>query len=189
MVSLGYSGFLLHASLVSLWLLIVRVSLSLLVSPTQPLTPCQLEFAPATCNPAVNKHLFKKNGLDSYRHSVPAFFLHVFSHHLFLFRYWRYNEEMRTMDPGYPKPITVWKGVPDSPQGAFVDKANGTFCPSPHWFGNNSIVHVPGSIDFSRSLAHIVREVNQNSIDWNLPQLLHWDSVSGTLLYMQYQGK
>lgn len=32
---------------------------------------------------------------------------------------------MRTMDPGYPKPITVWKGIPDSPQGAFVDKANG----------------------------------------------------------------
>lgn len=44
-------------------------------------------------------------------------------------RYWRFNEEMRTMDPGYPKPITIWRGVPDSPQGAFVDKANGTSCP------------------------------------------------------------
>lgn len=33
------------------------------------------------------------------------------------------------MDPGYPKPITIWRGVPDSPQGAFVDKANGTSCP------------------------------------------------------------
>lgn len=40
-------------------------------------------------------------------------------------RYWRYNEDMRTMDPGYPKSITVWKGIPDSPQGAFVDKTNG----------------------------------------------------------------
>lgn len=49
---------------------------------------------------------------------------------LFL-RYWRFNEEMRTMDPGYPKPITIWRGVPDSPQGAFVDKAKGTMCPVP----------------------------------------------------------
>lgn len=40
-------------------------------------------------------------------------------------RYWRYNEDSRTMDPGYPKPISIWKGIPDSPQGAFVDKANG----------------------------------------------------------------
>ncbi|KAI2648868.1 Matrix metalloproteinase-16 [Labeo rohita] len=40
-------------------------------------------------------------------------------------RYWRYNEDLKMIDPGYPKSITVWKGVPDSPQGAFVDKANG----------------------------------------------------------------
>lgn len=48
-----------------------------------------------------------------------------FSFSVYCYRYWRYNEDMRTMDPGYPKPITVWKGIPDSPQGAFVDKANG----------------------------------------------------------------
>lgn len=32
---------------------------------------------------------------------------------------------MRSMDPGYPKPITIWKGIPESPQGAFVHKENG----------------------------------------------------------------
>ncbi|XP_036375000.1 matrix metalloproteinase-16-like isoform X1 [Megalops cyprinoides] len=63
-------------------------------------------------------------------------------------RYWRYNEEMRTMDPGYPKPITVWKGVPDSPQGAFVDKAKGFtyfYKGKEYWKFNNQKLRVePG---------------------------------------------
>ena len=37
-------------------------------------------------------------------------------------QYWRYNEEKRTADPGYPKPITVWKGIPEGPQGAFISR-------------------------------------------------------------------
>ncbi|GCB82810.1 hypothetical protein scyTo_0023601, partial [Scyliorhinus torazame] len=37
-------------------------------------------------------------------------------------KYWRYNEEKQTSDPGYPKPITIWKGIPEAPQGAFVSK-------------------------------------------------------------------
>lgn len=37
---------------------------------------------------------------------------------------------MRSMDPGYPKPITIWKGIPESPQGAFVHKENGMKTPS-----------------------------------------------------------
>lgn len=37
-------------------------------------------------------------------------------------QYWRYNEEKRTADPGYPKPISVWKGIPDAPQGAFISR-------------------------------------------------------------------
>lgn len=37
-------------------------------------------------------------------------------------QYWRYSEERRATDPGYPKPITVWKGIPQAPQGAFISK-------------------------------------------------------------------
>lgn len=37
-------------------------------------------------------------------------------------QYWRYNEEKSAADPGYPKPIGVWKGVPDAPQGAFISR-------------------------------------------------------------------
>uniref|UniRef100_A0A665W0V9 Matrix metallopeptidase 16b (membrane-inserted) n=1 Tax=Echeneis naucrates TaxID=173247 RepID=A0A665W0V9_ECHNA len=63
-------------------------------------------------------------------------------------RYWRYNEDLRTMDPGYPKPITIWKGIPDSPQGAFVDKANGFtyfYKGKEYWKFNNQLLRVePG---------------------------------------------
>lgn len=37
-------------------------------------------------------------------------------------QYWRYNEDKHTTDPGYPKPIAVWKGIPDAPQGAFISR-------------------------------------------------------------------
>lgn len=37
-------------------------------------------------------------------------------------QYWRYNEEKQTTEPGYPKPMTVWRGVPEDPQGAFTSR-------------------------------------------------------------------
>lgn len=40
------------------------------------------------------------------------------------------------MDPGYPKPITVWKGIPDAPQGAFVHREHGR---------RPGVAHAPGS--------------------------------------------
>ncbi|XP_059507592.1 matrix metalloproteinase-15 isoform X2 [Stegostoma tigrinum] len=35
-------------------------------------------------------------------------------------RYWRFSEERRAVDNGYPKPISIWKGIPPSPKGAFL---------------------------------------------------------------------
>lgn len=37
-------------------------------------------------------------------------------------RYWRFNEDRRASDPGYPKPISVWAGIPDTPKGAFLSE-------------------------------------------------------------------
>nr|XP_032813582.1 matrix metalloproteinase-16-like isoform X1 [Petromyzon marinus]XP_032813583.1 matrix metalloproteinase-16-like isoform X1 [Petromyzon marinus] len=37
-------------------------------------------------------------------------------------RYWRFNEDNHATDPGYPRSVTVWKGIPDGPKGAFMGR-------------------------------------------------------------------
>ncbi|MEQ2281711.1 hypothetical protein AMECASPLE_033216, partial [Ameca splendens] len=40
-------------------------------------------------------------------------------------RYWRYNEETRTTDRDFPKPISRWGKIPPSPRGAFLSDDGG----------------------------------------------------------------
>ncbi|XP_012677737.2 matrix metalloproteinase-15 [Clupea harengus] len=45
--------------------------------------------------------------------------------HTYFFRgdqYWRFKEETRTVDTGYPKPVSVWNGVPAFIKGAFLSE-------------------------------------------------------------------
>ncbi|KAM7421834.1 hypothetical protein PAMA_010069 [Pampus argenteus] len=64
------------------------------------------------------KFVFFKDGIDTALRWEPVGKTYFFKGD----QYWRYNEEKRTADPGYPKPITVWKGIPDAPQGAFISR-------------------------------------------------------------------
>lgn len=40
-------------------------------------------------------------------------------------RYYRFNEDTRSVDDGYPKSISVWQGVPDNIKAAFMSKDQG----------------------------------------------------------------
>ena len=40
-------------------------------------------------------------------------------------RYYRFNEDTRSVDPEYPKPISVWQGVPDNIKAAFMSRDQG----------------------------------------------------------------
>ncbi|KAI2663878.1 Matrix metalloproteinase-24 [Labeo rohita] len=71
-------------------------------------------------------------------------------------QYWRYNEEKRTADPGYPKPISVWKGIPDAPQGAFISR-EGYF-----YFFSLEYLSSEGMIIFSAS--HVITSVSTWSL-------------------------
>ncbi|MBN3290568.1 MMP14 protein, partial [Polypterus senegalus] len=63
-------------------------------------------------------------------------------------KYYRFTEETRSVDTDYPRLISVWQGVPESPKGAFMD-GNGDFTyfykDNRYWKLNNQNVKVePG---------------------------------------------
>lgn len=44
-----------------------------------------------------------------------------------IFRYYRFNENTRSVDSDYPKPINTWSGVPDDIKGAIINEDRGTW--------------------------------------------------------------
>ncbi|XP_069740682.1 matrix metalloproteinase-24 isoform X2 [Narcine bancroftii] len=93
-------------------------------------------------------------------------------------KYWRYNEEKQASDPGYPKPITIWKGIPEAPQGAFVSK-EGTYTyfykGKQYWkFDNQKLMVEPG---YPRSIVKDWMGCNHKDVNTNRDKHQSHDDV------------
>ncbi len=109
---------------------------------THPLaTPTSLEEPstfPVLLTMSYSVSGYKSNDFASYGEKCFLFFFwellpFVYFHHLsfivfisVFFRYYRFNENSRSVDSDYPKPISVWQGVPDNIKGAFMSEDGGT---------------------------------------------------------------
>ncbi|KAK2520586.1 hypothetical protein Q9233_011222 [Columba guinea] len=93
-------------------------------------------------------------------------------------RYWRYNEDKRATDPGYPKPITVWRGIPQAPQGAFISKEGFYtyfYKGKEYWkFDNQRLSVEPG---YPRSILKDWMGCNQKDVERSKDRRLPHDDV------------
>ncbi|XP_054701291.1 matrix metalloproteinase-24 isoform X4 [Grus americana] len=93
-------------------------------------------------------------------------------------RYWRFNEDKRATDPGYPKPITVWRGIPQAPQGAFISKEGFYtyfYKGKEYWkFDNQRLSVEPG---YPRSILKDWMGCNQKDVERSKDRRLPHDDV------------
>uniref|UniRef100_W5LP43 Matrix metallopeptidase 14b (membrane-inserted) n=1 Tax=Astyanax mexicanus TaxID=7994 RepID=W5LP43_ASTMX len=63
-------------------------------------------------------------------------------------KYYRYNEDTRSVDPDYPKPISKWQGVPDNIKASFISRDQSYtyfYKANKYWKFNNQLLRVePG---------------------------------------------
>ncbi|KAK2861060.1 hypothetical protein Q7C36_005226 [Tachysurus vachellii] len=70
-------------------------------------------------------------------------------------KYYRYNEELRSVDPDYPKPCSKWQGVPDDIKASFMSRDQSFtyfYKANKYWKFNNQLMRVePGYPKFALS--------------------------------------
>ncbi|KAI5103971.1 matrix metalloproteinase-14 isoform X1 [Silurus meridionalis] len=70
-------------------------------------------------------------------------------------KYYRYNEEQRSVDPDYPKPSSKWQGIPDNIEAAFMSRDQSYtyfYKANKYWKFSNQLMRVePGYPKFALS--------------------------------------